>query len=148
MAMLWEVIKPGKPPAFKSPDEMWNRALEYFKWCEDNAIKEAKIFKTGDDKIIDGEVPHMRAMSQAGLCAFLNISVSTWHNYKAMDEYLEVTATIEQVMFEQKFSGAASGMLNANIIARDLGLAEKSESNVKVKEVKSFSEMYGRNPKS
>jgi hypothetical protein len=30
-------------------------------------------------------------------------------------------------MYEQKFSGAAAGLLNPNIIARDLGLADKSE---------------------
>ena len=30
-------------------------------------------------------------------------------------------------MFEQKFAGAAVGLFNANIIARDLGLADKQD---------------------
>ena len=30
-------------------------------------------------------------------------------------------------MFEQKFAGAAVGLFNANIIARDLGLTDKQE---------------------
>jgi len=38
-----------------------------------------------------------------------------------------VIADIEAVIKSQKFQGAAAGLLNANIIARDLGLADKSD---------------------
>lgn len=147
MTKLWEQIRPGQPPAFKSPDEMWDKALEYFKWCENNAIEEGKVFNN-QGEIIPAQVPHMRAMTQAGLCAFLNISISSWHNYKNRAEFLEITSLIESVMFEQKFSGAAAGVLNASIIARDLGLVDKSQQDLAVKEVKSFSEAYGGNSKS
>lgn len=129
MARLWEKVKLGKPPAFKSPQEMWERAVEYFKWCEENTLDESKIFNN-QGVIVSGEVPHMRAMTQAGLCAFLNIGVSTWHDYKKKENYSEVTSSIEAVMYEQKFSGAAAGMLHANIIARDLGLTDKTEQKV------------------
>ena len=129
MARLWEHVKVGAPPAFSNPDEMWARALEYFKWCEDNPIQEGKVFNN-QGEILPASIPHMRAMTQAGLCAFLNIGVSTWHDYKKKPEFSEVTAIVESVMFEQKFSGAACGMLSANIIARDLGLVDKSEKVV------------------
>ena len=35
---LWEVAKKGvgKPPAFNSPEEMKERAFEYFEWLEEN----------------------------------------------------------------------------------------------------------------
>lgn len=129
MARLWEKVKFGAPPAFESPEEMWERAVEYFKWCEENTLDESKIFNN-QGEIISGRVPHMRAMTQAGLCAFLNIGVSTWHDYKKKDDFSAVISRIESIMFEQKFSGAAAGLLNANIIARDLGLADKTEQKV------------------
>lgn len=119
----------GRPRAFKTPSEMWDKALEYFQWCEENTIQEQKLFHN-QGEVVTGNATHMRAMTQAGLCAFLNIGVSTWHDYKKKAEYSEVTAAVEQVMYEQKFSGAAAGMLNANIIARDLGLAEKTETEL------------------
>lgn len=118
--------KGGRPPAFKTPEDMLSKALEYFQWCEDNPLPETKVFNS-QGEIISGEVPHMRAMTQAGLCIFLNIGVSSWHDYKKKPKFSEVTSMIEQIMFEQKFTGAASGMLKENIIARDLGLAEKQE---------------------
>jgi hypothetical protein len=122
---------------------MWGKALEYFEWCDSNPIDETKLFSF-QGEVTSGKAPHIRAMTQAGLCAFLNIGVSTWHDYKKKEEFSEVTSLIESVMYEQKFSGAAAGMLNANIIARDLGLVDKSSSDISVQGVKSFSDVYGK----
>lgn len=125
---LWEVAKRGrgKPPAFESPMQMLERAEEYFQWCKDNPLIETKLFNF-QGEVITGQAPLMRAMTQDGLCVFLNIGVSTWHDYKKKDNYSEVTAYIESVMREQKFSGAAAGLLKENIIARDLGLKDSSD---------------------
>lgn len=128
---LWEIAKgPGQPPCFKSPQEMFSRACEYFKWCGEHFVLEDKIFKI---KVADADalehdfICHKRPMTQAGLCTFLNICVSTWHNYKKDPEYLEVTSMIESIIFENKFTGASTGQFNANIIARDLGLTDRQE---------------------
>ena len=128
---LWEIAKKGvgQPPCFESPEQMRERAYEYFAWCKENQLHSQKAFSS-QGEVIYGDEFKMRAMTQEGLCVFLNISVSTWHNYKAKDEYLEVTSHIESIMKEQKFTGAAAGLLNANIIARDLGLVEKSKLEV------------------
>lgn len=40
---------------------------------------------------------------------------------------LAVITQAEAVIYEQKFTGAAADLLNPNIIARDLGLADKKE---------------------
>lgn len=126
---LWEVAKKGvgKPPAFNSPEEMKERAFEYFSWLKENQLHEQKPFSS-QGEVIYGDVFKMRPATQQGLCVFLNIGVSTWHDYKKKDGYSEVISIIESVMYEQKFSGAAAGLLNANIIARDLGLKETTET--------------------
>lgn len=124
---LWEVARgPGQPPKFSSPNEMWALAVEYFKWCGQHQLLEEKIgFFQGEPS--SGFIGHKRPMTQRGLCVYLGVGVSTWHNYKKNSEYLEVIEEIENVMFEQKFAGAAVGLYNANIIARDLGLTDKQE---------------------
>ena len=140
MSNLWDSVKVGKPSKFKSPEDMWEKALGYFEWCKENTINESKAFSS-QGEVVYGVVPKMRAMTQAGLCTYLNIGVSTWHDYKNKDEFSEVTQIIETIMYEQKFTGAAAGMLNANIVARDLGLSEKVEQNVSGN-VKCFNDMY------
>lgn len=133
MAHLWEIgaSRLGKPPCFNSPEEMLKRAIEYFKWCEDNPLGEHKIFAQ-QGAIVDGEVKHRRPYTQAGLCVYLGISEDTWRNYRdKKPEYFEVTKLITDAMYDQKFSGASAGIFNANIIARDLGLKDKIETDHK-----------------
>lgn len=133
MAHLWEIgaSRIGQPPCFNSPQEMLERAIEYFKWCEDNPLDEHKIFAQ-QGMIIDGEVKHKRPYTQAGLCVYLGISEQTWRNYRDSNpDYFEVTKLITDAMYDQKFAGASAGIFNANIIARDLGLKDKIETDHK-----------------
>jgi len=48
------------------------------------------------------------------------------------EDFLTVITRIEEIIYEQKFTGSASGFFNANIIARDLGLADKKEVDNKL----------------
>lgn len=69
----------------------------------------------------------MRAMTIDGLCIFLDIARDTWNNYRERQDFLAVCQRVEQIIRTQKFQGAAADLLNPSIIARDLGLADKSE---------------------
>jgi hypothetical protein len=69
----------------------------------------------------------MRAMTFNGLCIFLDIDRKTWDLYREREEYAAVCARVDGVIREQKFTGAAAGLLNPVIIARELGLADKQE---------------------
>lgn len=125
---LWKFReKHGRPKQYKTPADLEKGCLAYFKWVEDNPLKAAETVKfQGSGSIM--MVPKMRAMTQAGLCLHLGISQQTWANYRdAGDDFLEVVTWAEAIIFEQKFSGAAADMLNPNIIARDLGLADKQD---------------------
>src|SRR5699024_4951501 len=73
------------------------------------------------------EVPKMRAMTISGLCLFLDIDRSTWYDWASRDDYSNIVKRVEEVIYSQKFAGAAADLLNANIIARDLGLADKNQ---------------------
>jgi hypothetical protein len=69
-------------------------------------------------------------MTISGLCLFLDIAEETWSNYREREDFVGVTTRAEKIIYNQKFSGAAADLLNANIIARDLGLKEKSETEL------------------
>ena len=116
----------GQPPKFANPKELLTAASEYFKWCDANPLKEQKVFHSqGIIKKTNGNLS--RPYTQAGMCVFMNIVVKTYHNYKANPQFLQVTTLIDEIIFDQKYNGAAVGLFNANIIARDLGLADKVE---------------------
>ena len=66
-------------------------------------------------------------MTIAGMCLYIDICESTWANYREKKDFLVVITRAERYIYDQKFSGASADMLNANIIARDLGLTDKKE---------------------
>lgn len=117
----------GRTPHYDDPDKMRADALEYLQWVDDNPLYEVKAFGTG----YTAKVPKMRAATQSGLQIFLGMSRQSWQDYRKKDLFSAVVEEIEQMISEQKFVGAAAGFLNANIIARDLGLVDKQEADVR-----------------
>ena len=116
----------GRTPIFESKEDLWLAASEYFEWVEDNPLWESKVAQY-QGEVVEMTLPKMRAMTIEGLRLFLDIGYQTWRDYCKREDYSEVTAKIEDIIRTQKFSGAAADLLNANIIARDLGLADKKE---------------------
>lgn len=120
---FWEYSNPCKPMSYQ-PEALWHKAVEYLNWCQDNPIYAIEYY--GKDAV-ECEVPKMRAPSIRGFCVFANITSATWYNYAKIPTYLDICSHISDALFEIKFSGAAAGVLNPNIIARDLGLVDKKE---------------------
>lgn len=124
---LWKArTNVGRPRLFSDPEALWEACVEYFDWIEQNPLYEMKAFAY-QGVVTQEAVPKMRAMTIEGLCLFLDIARSTWYEWASKDDYSDIIEKVERVIRDQKFSGAAADLLNANIIARDLGLSEKSE---------------------
>lgn len=125
---LWKLRdKHGRSAKYETPEALWKACCQYFEWVEKNPLMAAETVKfQGTGQLM--AVPKMRAMTQQGLCLFLGISQQTWINYRGASEgFFEVTSQVDAIMFEQKFTGAAADLLNPNIIARELGLADRQE---------------------
>jgi hypothetical protein len=124
---FWKVRSShGRNPIFAAPDQLWKGCAEYFEWVEKNPLQESQAFAyQGEVKI--QQIPKMRAMTITGLCIFLDIATVTWNDYRTKEGFSNVTTRAEDIIRSQKFEGASAGLLNANIIARDLGLADKNE---------------------
>jgi hypothetical protein len=124
---FWEARSShGRAPIFASPDDLWEACTEYFDWIEANPLYEDKLV-TFQGLAKHEPMAKMRAMTVASLCIFLDISVQAWHNYREREGFVEITSRVDEIIRTQKFQGAAAELLNPNIIARDLGLADKSE---------------------
>ena len=116
----------GRKPKTESPATLWAACVKYFEFLEDNPLYEHKVgFYQGE--AFEHKVPLMRAPTQQGLQIFLGITHPTWANWKARKGFLPVMERVEKTLYDWKFQGAAAGLLNANIIARDLKLKEHTD---------------------
>lgn len=121
--------KHGRNKIFSTPEILWEAACEYFQWVDDNPLQEEKLFAY-QGEITKDTINKIRAMTIDGLCFYLRIGKTTWKDYKnreGYDDFSTVIEEIENIIRSQKFAGAAADLLNANIIARDLGLRDKSD---------------------
>lgn len=165
---FWEArTKHGREKNFSSPEALWAACVEYFEHNHANPLEEAIVYQ--------GELnekqakPLMRAMTIDALCLYLECDLKTWRNYRCQEgyeEYFPVVEKAEMVIRAQKFEGAAAGLLNPNIIARDLGLKDTQEhdhkstdgsmsppkqadlSKLSIEELKALAEVAGKLNKS
>lgn len=132
--------KHGRDKLFNTPDLLWEAACEYFLWCDTNPWYKNEAVKSGD---LAGElikVPTARPFTLAGLCLYMDASESYWKEFRKGDnlseDFLSVITRVEEIVRNQKYEGAAVGAFNANIIARDLGLRDKVDTELTGKDGK------------
>lgn len=128
----WQLrSKHGRDKLFATPELLWEAAKEYFEWCDNNPVlKEDYVGK--DANRVERQL--QRPYTISGLCVYIDASRQWWNEFRsnASKDFLVVLSRIEEIIYSQKFDGAAVGVFNQSIIARDLGLVERTESKVNV----------------
>lgn len=121
----------GREKLFTTSSLLKEAAEEYFAWCDKNPWYKKSAIKSGDKAGQLVDEPTARPYTITGFLLYVEASESYWRKLKSNkdlpEDFFTVIDYIEQVIYTQKFEGAAVGAFNANIIARDLGLVEKGE---------------------
>lgn len=140
---LWAVASAYRSTekAFDSPEQLWKAACDYFKWVDANPDYEIKPmivarpgrFTGSEVKMV--KVAKKQPYSVMGLSVFIGVSPGYFKAFKLQeredkDAWMPVLRRIQAVIYSQQFDGAASGFFHANLMARALGLAEKTETEV------------------
>jgi len=130
---FWKArAKHGRDKIFKTPELMLEAAFDYFEWVEDNPLEKAIIYQGA---VSASPEKLMRAMTIKGLCIYWGVNTQYLNDFigdldlekKESKDFSLVISTIKEIIETQKFEGASAGLLNPNIIARDLGLTDKKE---------------------
>lgn len=127
---FWERrSKHGRDLLFATPELMWIAATEYFEYCIDNPLMSTEYVGKDATMVL---VPKVQAFTYQGLCLYLGCNTAFFRQFKETElgktkDFSTVLTRIEETIYHQKFIHAAAGFLNANIIARDLGLADKTD---------------------
>ena len=116
----------GRAPIFATPEDLWTACVEYFEWVEANPLHEAQAFAY-QGKVQIKSLPKMRAMTLTALRLFLDIDRTTWEAYSGREGFTAITTRVEEIIYSQKLEGAAADLFNANIIAREHGLRDKTD---------------------
>lgn len=118
--------RPDNMRVFATPDELYTAAIEAFNWIHRHPKRKQEVFHT-KGFITKTYSTLERPFTFHLLSMVLGVSYQCLDGYRKRDGFEEVMQWIDNVIYTQKFQGAATGTLNPNFIARDLGLADRSE---------------------
>ena len=131
----------GRPPKFKTPEELEAKAEEYFRWCDDNPIRIYKRKDAGANqtaksgsgvKSQEGEAFANRPYTLDGLGLYVGVVWKDFKTYHQDDEFSEVIRTLEARVRDQQVSGAMVGVYNSNLTARLNGIADTQNVNANI----------------
>lgn len=121
-------VRSGRQPEY-TPEALLQRANEYFEWVEQNPFKEEVLFHS-QGIVTRDYVTKKRPLTIEGFCIYANIVKNTFYSYEKSKDFVNITSYIRETIENQQLELASAGFLNANIIARKLGLSDKSEVKV------------------
>lgn len=125
--------KHGRDKIFSTPELLWKESVRYFNWCEQNPLIEMDFRGKDATEVL---IPKIRAFTLKGLCLFLGVNEDFMHRFRdacagrsdeESKDFCRIISDIYDTIFIQKFTAAAAGFLKENLIARETGLAEKSQ---------------------
>lgn len=121
----------GRPLKY-TPDEIEEKFVEYVQWCKDNpfTIGHEKVTKSkrGEERSFDTE-HRPRNISVEGFLNYIGASTRWWTelNGSKNADFSRVKARIREICRDYQLSMAYAGIYKENIVARVLGLADKSD---------------------
>ena len=126
--------KHGRDRVIKSPEVLADAADEYFQFCIDNPIIVVD-YKGKDATKVEMEIP--KVFQKNELARFCHLSCWKYINdLKDLSvDFSQVVTHIEGCIADQKFQYGIANIFNSNIVARDLGLRDKQEIDMKNPEI-------------
>jgi hypothetical protein len=130
---FWKLrTKHGRNRLWESPEVLWQAATEYFEAMDARTDWQRTEFvgKFGERQTVTLKPPY----TLMGLMIFLDTNIVTFMKYEKLEDYVDTCTRIRDIIANQKFEGAAVGAYNANLISRDLGLVEKSNTTIAIEQ--------------
>lgn len=113
-----------------TPDALWEEAEKYFEWMSSRVWNKKEAIKSGEMAGTLIDIPTQTPMSIESFCLFADIDDNTFLRYEKQEGYesfWDITTRIRKVIESNQFEGATVGAYNPNIIARKLGLTDKTD---------------------
>lgn len=140
---FWEVRSShGRNPIYSNPDDLTDAIQQYFDWVHENPYVEIKpMIESG--QIANAQIPRLRPMLIGECYRFCGLTKDSWADYKAREGFSDIIEEAEEIIKNQKLSGAMAGFFKENIVARHLGIKDSSNVQLEAPEGITFNLNYG-----
>lgn len=131
----WRVIAAGGVVISASPEGLWEQAVKYFQWCEDNPIKTKKTMQSGKTQGQKVEVEYNRPFTVDGFCLHAGITKRWLTDVKSLygvdSQWFLIVEKIMSVIYTQNLEGAIVDLFNPIVISKILNLDKPQEDDAR-----------------
>lgn len=140
---IWQLAtRQGQPAIITDAADLWQRAINYFNWCDANPWTRSELVKhQGSAEEYAVTVGRMYSINE--LTTVLGVSPSYFRTRKAAlsdkedagtataaeIDLLETMHSIENIIRGQQIGGAGVGLFNPNLVSRINGIADNVNQN-------------------
>jgi hypothetical protein len=118
-----ERLKDGRYFKIKTKEKLLDLVTGYFEYCEQNPMPFDSYYTSKGELRVNYKP---RPFTKGGLALYCGYAGwDKFCNLKKEPDYAEIITYAEELIFEQKYTNAAIGVFKENLIARDLGIADK-----------------------
>lgn len=122
----------GLHKKIETPEILWDLFLDFKVWLKNNPMQRNE-FNSKMGSIVS--IPLERPLTWSRFDCYVNDLgiITDLEDYRLntdgrYSDFKGVITRINKEMYSDKFEGASAGIYNANIIAKDLGLVEKTQA--------------------
>lgn len=124
-------IVSGRPPKY-TPKQWAEKMMDYLDYMDGHTWDKQEAIKSGDKVGTLISVPTKTPLTIQGFCNFAGVSSELYARYKSdkgFEDYHGITTYMDGIIKQNQLEGSMVGAYNPNIVARLLGLAEKTETD-------------------
>lgn len=129
----WEVIKAGKVKVSETPEEFWENACAYFKWCDDNPLattRTVNVGKKAGEQMVDNSI---RPYSIKGLCLHCGVLEEWLKDIRETKDkesiWYNLISRILYVIYIQNLELATIGVFNPMFVVKVLNMEKEEAPN-------------------
>lgn len=131
----WKVINSGGRQVSNTPQQLWEQAVEYFRWCDENPIKAKRTLTSGKTQGEKVTVEFVRPYTIKAMCLHCNISERYLKDIQDAgdkgNEWYYVVEKILTIIYTQNLEGAIVDMYNPIMVSKVLNLDKPGENESK-----------------
>lgn len=124
----WKVINSGGRQVSNTPEQLWEAAIDYFRWCDNNPITAKRTLTSGKTQGQKITIEHTRPYSIMGLCLHCSISeryLEDIKNTKNGSVWYDTVEKILYIIYTQNLEGAIVDLYNPMMVSKILNMDKK-----------------------
>jgi len=131
----WKIVHNNRNVVSNSPEQLWDNAVSYFQWCDDNPIRSKVTLTSGKEagKVVMKQ--QTRPYSIKALCLHCNLLeeyLRDIRNSRSGDDYYVVVSKILYIVYTQNLENAMVDNFNPIFTAKVLNMEKEDTGTAQI----------------